>query len=64
MRVTIRRETFYACEFCGLIYETPDKANACESWCGSHGSCNIEIAKGAVGSIGRYKGLRISSARP
>lgn len=63
LRVVVRGETYFACEICGLIYETAELASSCESWCRAHGSCNVEIASHAVGSI-RRAGLRISGPRP
>ncbi|QOJ79030.1 hypothetical protein IG193_00755 [Infirmifilum lucidum] len=39
----------WVCEYCGLKYESRELAESCEAWCRRHRSCNLEIAKHAVG---------------
>ncbi len=54
---------FYACEACGLIYNTPIAASSCEEWCTSHGTCNTTIASKAIGRLRKYTGktLRLNT---
>jgi hypothetical protein len=46
-----------------MVYSSKDLAKECEAWCNSHGSCNLDITKNAVGKI-RRAGLRIGRPRP
>ena len=38
----------YKCEKCGWLYRKHEIAEKCQSWCGKHKSCNLEIAKYAI----------------
>ncbi|MEK7623108.1 MAG: hypothetical protein AAB408_00365 [Patescibacteria group bacterium] len=38
----------YACDECGLHYDSADQAERCQEWCGAHGSCNLEITRHSV----------------
>lgn len=58
LEVRILDSKYYACEECGMIYGDLGTASRCEEWCSSHGSCNVNITREAVGSIRRV-GLRM-----
>lgn len=34
---------YYQCEECGFRYAEKELAEKCESWCGEHAGCDIEI---------------------
>ncbi len=58
--VQVRGERLYACEECGLIYESRATAEACEAYCRAHKACNPQIAAKAVGGVRRLaRGLRL-----
>lgn len=38
----------YQCEECGLRYADKETAEKCQTWCGEHKSCNLEIIKYAL----------------
>ena len=40
----------FKCSVCGLYYRDVELAKKCKAWCTEHKSCNLEIAKYAVGS--------------
>jgi len=63
LEVVIGDSRFFACEACGMVYSSKDLAKECEAWCNSHGSCNLDITKNAIGTI-RRAGLRIGRPRP
>lgn len=37
-----------ACKECGFVYATAQEAEACERWCTTHHSCNLEITKNSL----------------
>jgi hypothetical protein len=62
LEIAIGGSRFFACEACGMVYASRELAEACEEWCTSHGSCNLEITRHAVGKV-RRPGLRLRSSR-
>lgn len=42
--------TVHACEECGLVYDEKALAEACQSHCETHDSCNLTIGRQAIGS--------------
>jgi hypothetical protein len=51
LRIKIRESTFYACGYCGLIYEDKETATRCAEFCRKHGGCSIEIEELSIGRI-------------
>lgn len=50
--VEVNGSRYYACVFCGLLYETENLALKCEEFCKNHpGCCDVELAKQSVGYI-------------
>jgi hypothetical protein len=43
-----KNKVCYACEVCGFAYPTQELAEACEEWCNTHHSCNMNLVKSAV----------------
>lgn len=50
-----RRSTFktnhmpaFQCPICKLKYKDEKTAKECEAWCGTHDSCNFQIARQAI----------------
>jgi hypothetical protein len=62
LEIAIGGSMFFACEACGMVYASRELAEACGEWCTSHGSCNLEITRHAVGRV-RRPGLRMRSSR-
>ena len=38
----------FECPVCCLRYADKDLARQCETWCGAHDSCNLELIKNAL----------------
>lgn len=42
--------TVHACDECGLVYDDKVLAQACQSHCETHDSCDLAIGRQAIGS--------------
>ncbi len=42
------KNELYKCPECGFSYKEKEWAKKCESWCGEHHTCNLEIIERAV----------------
>lgn len=51
-RVSWKGRPAFVCEECGLIFQEQDTTAQCQAWCATHPSCNLEIGRRAIGSIG------------
>lgn len=48
---TLDGSKVWACEVCGLAFESEELATRCEDHCRTHDSCSLEIGRKAVGSV-------------
>jgi len=49
---------YYACSICGLVYELPDYAAACEENCSGYGCCGLDVTRYAVGYVVENSGVK------
>ncbi len=51
LRIRVKDSVFYACGYCGLVYDNKDVAMKCAEFCKKHGGCSIEIERMSIGRI-------------
>jgi len=60
--------TEFQCKICKLKYQDKVTAEQCQTWCGTHSSCNFHIARQAINKgeveAGELADERFSSNQP